>query len=144
MLQSWQPFLDALILKISFLLFLTFFAIWCGELIKSFKSNFVFFLLERIKTLTSFFQLFAKKSWNKTFLSVRTNDVSFWVLFADTCKNDPIILMSYRVCHGFRLTKQDDYLWANFDHFWIEPYFWRQLGQLNIGLSLKPNHHWKI
>ena len=23
----------------------------------------------------------------------------------------------YRVCHGFRLTKQDDYFHVNFDHF---------------------------
>ena len=24
---------------------------------------------------------------------------------------------SYRVCHGFRLMKQDDYFRVNFDHF---------------------------
>jgi len=34
----------------------------------------------------------------------------------------------YRVCHRFRLTKQDDYFWVDFDHFLIEQYFWRQLG----------------
>jgi len=34
-----------------------------------------------------------------------------------------------KVCHGFRLTKRDDYFWVDFDHFWIERYFWRQLGQ---------------
>ncbi len=35
----------------------------------------------------------------------------------------------YRLCHGFRLTKRDDYFWVDFDHFWIKQYFWRQLGQ---------------
>jgi len=35
----------------------------------------------------------------------------------------------YRVCHGLRLMKQEDYFWVNFDHFWIEHYFWRLLGQ---------------
>jgi len=25
--------------------------------------------------------------------------------------------LTHRVCHGFRLTKQDDYFWVNFDHF---------------------------
>ncbi len=29
----------------------------------------------------------------------------------------------YRVCHGSRLTKQDDYFWVDFDHFWIERHF---------------------
>ena len=33
------------------------------------------------------------------------------------------------MCHGFRLTKQDDYFWVNFDHFWSKYYFLRQLGQ---------------
>jgi hypothetical protein len=36
---------------------------------------------------------------------------------------------SYTVCHGFRLTKRDDHFWIDFDHFKIEQYFWRQLGQ---------------
>ena len=36
----------------------------------------------------------------------------------------------YSVCHAFRLTKQDDYFWVNFDHFWSEHHFLRQLGQL--------------
>ena len=27
-------------------------------------------------------------------------------------------LSYYRVCQGFRLTKQDDYFWVNFDHIW--------------------------
>ena len=43
-------------------------------------------------------------------------------------KNDKA-LFYYRVCHGFRLTKWDDYFLVNFDHFWIERHFLRQLGQ---------------
>jgi len=27
---------------------------------------------------------------------------------------------SYRVCHGFRLTKNDDYFQVKFNHSWIE------------------------
>jgi len=34
-------------------------------------------------------------------------------------------LVWYKVCHGFRLTKRDDYFWVDFDHFWIEHYFLR-------------------
>jgi len=30
----------------------------------------------------------------------------------------------YRVCHEFRLTKRDDYFRVDYDHFWIEQYFW--------------------
>jgi hypothetical protein len=33
----------------------------------------------------------------------------------------------YRECHGFILTNRDDYFWVDFDHFWIEKYFARQL-----------------
>jgi hypothetical protein len=40
---------------------------------------------------------------------------------------------TYRVSHRFRLMKWDDYFWVDIDHFWIEQYFWRQLGQ-----------HWKL
>ena len=36
---------------------------------------------------------------------------------------------SYRVCHGFRLTKRDDYSRVSLDHFWSECHFMRQLGQ---------------
>ncbi len=36
-------------------------------------------------------------------------------------------LQSCKVCHGFRFTKRDDYFWVNFDHFWIEQYFWRNI-----------------
>ena len=39
------------------------------------------------------------------------------------------IIQYYRVCHRFRLTKQADYFQVNFDHFWIEHPFIRQLGQ---------------
>jgi len=35
----------------------------------------------------------------------------------------------YKVCHGFRWMKQDDYFWVNFDHFCIKQYFWKQLEQ---------------
>jgi len=38
-------------------------------------------------------------------------------------------LGNYRVCHGFRLKKRDDYFSVNFDHFMIEQNFWRQKGQ---------------
>ena len=34
-----------------------------------------------------------------------------------------------RVCHGFRLTKREDYFWVDFDHFWSKCNFLRQLGQ---------------
>jgi len=51
----------------------------------------------------------------------------------------------YRVCHELRLTKQEDYFWDNFDHFWIEQYFLEAAGTvMKIGSSLKPNHHWEI
>jgi len=46
-------------------------------------------------------------------------------------------LRSYRVCHGFRLTKRNDYFWVDFDHFWIEHYFWRQLGIIDNLLEPK-------
>ena len=35
----------------------------------------------------------------------------------------------YRVCHRFRLMKQDDYFRVSFDHFWIKHHIIRQLGQ---------------
>ena len=41
-----------------------------------------------------------------------------------------LLLDGYRVCRGFRLTKQVDYFWVNFDHFWSKRHFLRQLGQL--------------
>ena len=33
------------------------------------------------------------------------------------------------MCHGFRLRERDDYFWVDFDHFWSEHHFARQLGQ---------------
>jgi len=30
---------------------------------------------------------------------------------------------TYRVCHGFRLTKPDDYFWVNVNPFCIEQFF---------------------
>ena len=35
----------------------------------------------------------------------------------------------YRVCHRFRLRKQDDYFRVTFDHFWGRCHFLWQLGQ---------------
>ena len=36
---------------------------------------------------------------------------------------------NYRVCHGFRFTKRDDYFRVTFDHFWSKRHFLRQLEQ---------------
>jgi len=44
---------------------------------------------------------------------------------------------SYRVCHGFRLTKQDDYSWVHFKHFWNKQHFMRQLGQYQKSAQTK-------
>ena len=41
----------------------------------------------------------------------------------------PFLFPFCKVCHGFRLTKRDDYFRVNFDHFWINHHFIRQLGQ---------------
>jgi len=30
---------------------------------------------------------------------------------------------------GFRFTNRDYYFWVDFDHFWIEQFFWSQLGK---------------
>ncbi len=51
-----------------------------------------------------------------------------------------IITTVYRVCHRVWLTNQDDYFGAHFDHFWVEQYVWRQLGQywkLSRALNLR-------
>ncbi len=49
----------------------------------------------------------------------------------------------YSVCHGIRLTKQDDYLWVSFNHFWSECHFFRAAGVVGkIDLSLKQNPHY--
>jgi len=43
----------------------------------------------------------------------------------------------YRVCHGFRLMKRDDYFHVKFDHLFFEA-----AGVVvKIGWSLKPNHY---
>jgi len=39
------------------------------------------------------------------------------------------IYLFYRVCHGLRVTKWNDYFRANFDHFWIKHCFLRKLRQ---------------
>jgi len=39
------------------------------------------------------------------------------------------ILHTYRVCHGFRLKKPDNYFRVSFDHFWSNRHLLRQLGQ---------------
>ncbi len=44
-------------------------------------------------------------------------------------------LTYYRVCHRFRLTKQDDYFLVNFDHICIKCHF---LGSCGSGKWLKP------
>jgi len=49
------------------------------------------------------------------------------------------------VCHGFKLTEQDDYFWVNlFDHFNWALFLEAAGAVLKIGLSLKPNHHQEI
>jgi len=51
----------------------------------------------------------------------------------------------YRVCHRFRLTKQDDYFWVIFGHSWSKRHFLRQVWQCQkIGLSRKLNHQNKV
>ncbi len=42
----------------------------------------------------------------------------------------------YKICHGFRFTKQANIFWANFDHFWSECYF--------LGLNLSPNRQIQV
>jgi len=67
-----------------------------------------------------FMDFMSLDSWNEcrvTFMKIHKN------MFMSIYRIDP------RVCHGFRLTKWDDYFWVDFDHFWIKQYFWRQLGQ---------------
>jgi len=50
-----------------------------------------------------------------------------------------------RVCHGFRLTKCDDWFWVDFDHFWSNCQFFEAAGSaVKIGSSLKPNQHMQI
>ena len=41
------------------------------------------------------------------------------------------------MCHGFRLTKRDDYFPVNFDHFWIKHHFWGSWGSTKNWLEPK-------
>ena len=43
-----------------------------------------------------------------------------------TCALPAKIDRHSRVCHGFRLTKQD--FWVDFDHFWSKHHFWGSWG----------------
>ena len=43
----------------------------------------------------------------------------------------------YRVCHGFRLMKRDDYFWVIFNPFWNEGHYLRQLGSSENWLEPK-------
>ena len=58
-------------------------------------------------------------------------DLNFWYLryLQNEHGRRNVLKNFYRVCHGFRLTKRDDYFQVNFDHFWSEHHFLRQLGQ---------------
>ena len=50
--------------------------------------------------------------------------------------------LSYRVCHKFRPTKQDDYFWVTFDHFWIKRHFLKcWIRKKKLSKSFKTNHH---
>ncbi len=36
-----------------------------------------------------------------------------------------LIIVTYKVCHWFRLTSLENYFWVNFDQFWIDcRFFW--------------------
>ena len=52
-----------------------------------------------------------------------------WVHFINMFTLSFYIGTFYRVCHGFRLMTQDDYFRVNFDSFWSELHFFRQMGQ---------------
>ena len=60
-------------------------------------------------------------------------------------KNDlknKTVALDYRVCHGFRLTKRDDYFWVTFDHFWSKHHFFEAAGALvEISSSLQSSNH---
>jgi len=47
-------------------------------------------------------------------------------------EKESIMFINTTVCRKFKLTMKYDYFWVDFEHFWIEQYFWRQLGK-----------HWK-
>jgi len=55
------------------------------------------------------------------------------------------IAPNYKVWHGFRLTKRDDYFLNQFWPLLNQAVFWVATGAVcKIGLSLKPKHHWEI
>jgi len=72
-------------------------------------------------------------NWLQAYGELYFTDGAIYKVSISLSLHDPktltICFLSYKVCHWFRLTKWDDYYWVNFDHFWIEQYFWRQLGQ---------------
>jgi len=45
--------------------------------------------------------------------------------------------IAYRVCHGFRLTKQDDYFWSILTTFESSSIFGASWGSIEIWLELK-------
>ncbi len=63
------------------------------------------------------------------------------IAFRRCADSSQIIRTFKKVCHRFRLTKQDDYFWLNFDQFWSESHIWGRLGNT---LYLKLNHHYKV
>ena len=49
------------------------------------------------------------------------------------------------LCHGFMLSKWNDYFRVTFDHFWSKWQFLRQYEAIvKIGLSLKLNHYYQV
>jgi len=50
----------------------------------------------------------------------------------------------YRVCHGFRQTKWDNYFRVSFGHFWNEGNFWGRLKETKVDSGLQPNHQVSI
>ena len=50
----------------------------------------------------------------------------------------------YRMCHGFRLTKQNDYFWVFMTTFEVNIIFWGSWGSIKNWQSQKPNHHIKV
>ncbi len=66
-------------------------------------------------------------------MSHRTDSVYFAYIILYSfllIQNVSTSLYIYRVCHGFRLAKRDDYFWVNFHLFKIENHFYRQLWQV--------------
>lgn len=56
-----------------------------------------------------------------------------------------LIIVTYKVCHWFRLTSRENYFWVNFDQFWIDCRFFEAAGAVvKIVSSLKPNQRKQI